>query len=68
MSDDHLDRSADDQISRRVVLGRIAGAGVVATAASAALGGSNALAQQPRCRCHIDTDHATIGGNHDVRA
>ena len=46
MSDDHLDRSADDQISRRVVLGRIAGAGVAAVATSAALGGSNALAQQ----------------------
>ena len=46
MSDDHLDRSTDNQISRRVALGRLAGAGVVATAASAALGGSNALAQR----------------------
>jgi pimeloyl-ACP methyl ester carboxylesterase len=46
MSDDHLDRSADDQISRRVVLGRIAGAGVAAAAASAAIGGSNALAER----------------------
>jgi pimeloyl-ACP methyl ester carboxylesterase len=46
MSDDYLDRSPDDQISRRVVLGRLAGAGVVATTASAALGGSNALAQR----------------------
>jgi pimeloyl-ACP methyl ester carboxylesterase len=46
MSDDELDHNTDDQISRRVVLGRIAGAGVVAAAASAALGGSNALARQ----------------------
>ncbi len=46
MSDDHLDCSTDNQISRRVVLGRIAGAGVVATAASAALGDSNAVAQR----------------------
>ena len=45
MSDDNLDRSADNQISRRVALGRLAGAGVVATAASAVLGGSSALAQ-----------------------
>ena len=45
MSDDHLDRSPDDQISRRVALGRIAGAGVVATTASAVLGGAHALAQ-----------------------
>jgi pimeloyl-ACP methyl ester carboxylesterase len=45
MSNDPLDPSADEQISRRVVLGRIAGAGVAAAAASAALGGSNALAQ-----------------------
>jgi pimeloyl-ACP methyl ester carboxylesterase len=45
MSNDSLDRSADDQISRRVVLGRVAGAGVAAAAVSAALGGSNALAQ-----------------------
>jgi pimeloyl-ACP methyl ester carboxylesterase len=46
MSDDHLDRNADDRISRRVALGRVAGAGVVATAASAVLGGSDALAQR----------------------
>jgi pimeloyl-ACP methyl ester carboxylesterase len=46
MSNDHLHRSADDQISRRVILGRITGAGVAAAAASAALGGPNALAQQ----------------------
>jgi pimeloyl-ACP methyl ester carboxylesterase len=49
MSDDHLDRSADadDHISRRVVLGRIAGAGVAAAAASTALGSAHALAQHP---------------------
>ena len=46
MSDDHVHPSAGDQISRRVALGRIAGAGVVTTAASAAFGGSNAFAQR----------------------
>jgi pimeloyl-ACP methyl ester carboxylesterase len=46
MSDDHLNPSADDQMSRRVVLGRFAGAGVAAAAATAALGGSKALAEE----------------------
>ena len=45
MSDEQDSAPVSPKVSRRVVLGGVAGAGVLATAASSAFGGSRALAQ-----------------------